>query len=220
MRAIWDSWQNGTKLDFRGDFYQHTLMTPFFDPGPSEFGPPSVFVAAVGEKMTEVAGEVADGMLVHPFTTEEYLRQVTLPTIDRAVARTGRPRSGFQLAYPAFVVTGSTEEELTAAAAGVRRQIAFYGSTPAYRPVLNQHGWGEIQNELNLLSKRGAWDKMGELIDDDILGRFAVVGEPAAVAAGLLARFGDIIDRISLYVPRPLRDEVLSVVLAGVQQRG
>jgi probable F420-dependent oxidoreductase len=219
MRAIWDCWQNGTKLDFRGDFYQHTLMTPFFAPGPSEFGPPTVFLAAVGERMTDVAGEVADGMLVHPFTTEQYLREVTLPTIDRALARSGRSRSAFQVALQAFVVTGGTEEELAAAAAGARRQLAFYGSTSAYRPVLELHGWGDLQPELNRLSKQGAWTEMGDLIDDEMLGRFAVVGEPEAVADGLVARFGDVLDRLSFYLPGPVGDEELAALMAGVRRR-
>jgi probable F420-dependent oxidoreductase len=220
MRAIWDSWQNGTKLDFRGDFYQHTLMTPFFDPGPIDHAPPAVFVAAVGEKMTEVAGEVADGMLVHPFTTERYLREVTLPSIEAALERTGRTLSDFQLSYPAFVVTGSTEEAMATAAAGARRQIAFYGSTPAYRPVLELHGWGDLQPELNRLSKQGSWAEMGGLIDDSMLASFAVVGDPATAAAALRRRFDGIIDRVSFYLPYSLPDRDLAVLLQGVQAAG
>jgi probable F420-dependent oxidoreductase len=201
MRAIWDSWQNGSKLDFRGDFYQHTLMTPFFNPGPSEYGPPKVFLAAVGEKMTEVAGEVADGMLVHGFTTERYMREVTVPTIERGLASSGRDRSQFQLAYPAFIVTGNNEEEMEEASTGTRRQIAFYGSTPAYRGVLDLHGWGDLQPDLNRLSKQGEWAKMGELIDDEILRTFAVIGEPASIGGQLVERFGGLIDRVSFYLP-------------------
>ncbi len=217
MRAIWDCWQHGTKLDFRGDFYQHTLMTPFFDPGPIDVAPPAVFVAAVGGKMTEVAGEVADGMLVHPFTTERYLREVTLPCIEGALERSGRSRSDFQLSYPAFVVTGSTEEAMAAAAVGARRQIAFYGSTPAYRPVLELHGWGDLQAELNGLSKRGAWAEMGELIDDEMLANFAVIGDPASAGAQLLSRFDNIVDRVSFYLPYTLADEDLAVLLQAVK---
>jgi probable F420-dependent oxidoreductase len=201
MRAIWDSWQNGTKLDFRGEFYTHTLMTPFFNPGPNDCGPPKVFLAAVGEGMTRVAGEVADGMLVHGFTTERYLREVTLPTIETALRASGRQRSDFQLSYPAFVVTGDTEQQIAAAAVATRKQIAFYGSTPAYRPVLELHGWGELQTELNTLSKQGAWDEMGRRIDDDILDAFAVTGTPEEVPGKLQKRFGDVVDRLSLYMP-------------------
>ena len=201
MRAIWASWNEGTKLDFRGDFYSHTLMTPFFNPGPGTYGVPKVFLAAVGEKMTEVAGEVADGMLVHGFTTERYLREITLPAIDRGLAKSGRSREEFQLQLPAFVVAGDDEEELSNAAAGVRQQIAFYGSTPSYRPVLDLHGWGDMQTELNALSKQGEWVKMGELIDDEIVNTFAVVGGFDEIASGIKKRYGDVVDRISFYAP-------------------
>ncbi|HZQ86036.1 MAG TPA: LLM class F420-dependent oxidoreductase [Acidimicrobiales bacterium] len=201
MRAIWDCWNNGTKLDFRGDFYQHTLMTPFFNPGPNPFGPPKVFLAAVGDKMTEVAGEVCDGLLVHGFTTERYLREVTLPAVERGLAKAGRSRDDFEVSYPSFIVTGDTEEAMEKAAVGTRQQIAFYGSTPAYRPVLELHGWGDLQTELNGLSKQGEWVKMGELIDDEIMTTFAVVAEPDEVPKALVSRFGDAVDRISFYTP-------------------
>jgi probable F420-dependent oxidoreductase len=201
MRAIWDTWQNGTKLDFRGDFYTHSLMTPFFNPGPSEYGPPKVFLAAVGEGMTRVAGEVADGMLVHGFTTERYLREKTLPAILDGLNASGRKRQDFQLSYPAFVVSGETDEQIESAAVGTRRQIAFYGSTPAYRSVLELHGWGDLQTELNTLSKRGEWEEMGRLIDDDMLNAFAVVAPPDQVPKVMTDRFGDVIDRLSFYTP-------------------
>jgi probable F420-dependent oxidoreductase len=201
MRAIWDTWATGTKLDFRGDFYTHTLMTPFFDPGPNPFGNPKVFLAAVGEKMTEVVGEVCDGMLCHGFTTERYLREVTLPALDRGLQKAGKTRADLELSLPSFVVTGATEEEMAASAKGVRQQIAFYGSTPAYRPVLELHGWGALQDELNPLSKQGEWVKMGDLIDDEVLNTFAVVGEPDQLATELLRRYGDVVERISFYAP-------------------
>ena len=200
-QAIWTAWEDGSKLDFRGDFYEHTLMTPFFDPGPNPYGAPRVFLAAVGELMTEVVGEVCDGMLCHGFTTESYLREVTLPAVERGLAKGDRNRTDIELSLPSFIVTGSTEEEMAAAADGVRQQIAFYGSTPAYRGVLEHHGWGELQTELNALSKQGRWVDMGTLIDDEMLAAFAVVAEPDAVAAGLLGRFGDVVDRISFYTP-------------------
>ena len=201
MQAIWECWAEGTKLDFRGDFYEHTLMTPFFNPGPNAHGAPKVFLAAVGELMTKVCGEVADGMLCHGFTTESYLREVTLPALGAGLEAGGRTRADLELSLPGFVVTGTTEEEHAAAAKGVREQIAFYGSTPAYRGVLEHHGWGDLQTELNALSKEGKWVEMGERIDDDILATFAVVAEPDAVGDALLARFGDLVDRMSFYVP-------------------
>ncbi len=201
IRAIWDSWDGDGTLDFRGDFYTHTLMTPFFNPGPSGFGHPKVFLAAVGPKMTEVAGEVCDGLLCHGFTTASYLQDETLPAVETGLARAGRSRADLELSIPAFIVTGKDEEELAASAVGVRRQIAFYGSTPAYRGVLEHHGWGDLQDELNHLSKQGEWATMGELIDDEILGTFAVVAEPDAVAGALLDRWGELVDRISFYAP-------------------
>jgi probable F420-dependent oxidoreductase len=218
MRAIWDTWATGTKLDFRGDFYTHTLMTPFFDPGPNPFGNPKVLLAAVGEKMTEVVGEVCDGMLCHGFTTERYLREVTLPALDRGLQRAGKTRTDLELSLPSFVVTGSTEEEMKASAQGVRQQIAFYGSTPAYRPVLELHGWGALQDELNPLSKQGEWVKMGDLIDDEVLTTFAVVGEPDQLAPELLRRYGDVVERISFYAPYKTAPDVWLPVIEALKK--
>jgi probable F420-dependent oxidoreductase len=201
MRAIWASWSDGGKLDFRGDFYRHTLMTPFFNPGPNPYRTPKVFLAAVGERMTEVAGEAADGILLHGFTTERYVREVTLPALERGWARAGKERSDFELSGPMFVVTGTNDEEYENARRGTKQQIAFYGSTPAYRGVLELHGWGDLQGELNRLSKQGDWTQMGELIDDEMLATFAVSGEPEEIPAKLLARYGDIVDRVSFYAP-------------------
>lgn len=201
MRAIWACWNDGEKLDFRGEFYRHTLMTPFFNPGPTGHGPPKVFLAAVGEHMTEVAGEVADGILIHGFTTERYVREVTIPAVERGLAKAGRSREGFEVSGPLFVVTGTTDEEVERAKTGTRQQIAFYGSTPNYKPVLDLHGWGELQPELNALSKQGKWVEMGELIDDEILSTFAVISGPDDVAKELKSRFGDVVDRCSFYAP-------------------
>jgi probable F420-dependent oxidoreductase len=204
IRAIWDCWLNGTKLDFRGDFYTHTLMTPFFTPDKADlagFGVPKIYLAGVGELMTEVAGEVCDGFLCHGFTTEKYLREVTLPALERGRAKAGKTLEGFDIVGPSFVVTGTNEQELEAAAKGTRQQIAFYGSTPAYRPVLELHGWGALQDELNALSKQGKWEEMGTLIDDEILNTFAVVGSPEEIAPELHRRYGDVISRISFYAP-------------------
>ncbi|MGY6500336.1 MAG: LLM class F420-dependent oxidoreductase [Acidimicrobiales bacterium] len=201
IRAIWDTWNNDTKLDFRGDFYTHTLMTPFFNPGPNPHGDAKIFIAGVGPLMTKVAGEVCDGFLVHGFTTESYLREVTLPALEEGMAISGRQRSDFEISFPAFVVTGTNEDEMAKSADATRAQIAFYGSTPAYRGVLEHHGWGDLQTELNTLSKQGKWAEMGTLIDDDILNTFAVVSEPSGVAAGLAGRFGDVVDRVSFYAP-------------------
>jgi probable F420-dependent oxidoreductase len=201
IRAIWASWNDGTKLDFQGDFYTHTLMTPFFNPGPNPHGDAKIFLAGVGELMTEVAGEVCDGFLCHGFTTERYLREVTVPALERGAATAGRSLGDIEISGPAFVVTGTTEEEMAASVAGTKQQIAFYGSTPAYRGVLELHGWGGLQDDLNKMSKEGKWKEMGELITDDILHTFAVVGEPEQLAPELQARYGDVVSRISFYAP-------------------
>jgi probable F420-dependent oxidoreductase len=204
MRAIWNTWLTGEKLDFRGEFYRHTLMTPFFTPDRDElgdFGTPKVFLAGVGPLMTEVAGEVCDGFICHGFTTEKFLREVTLPALRRGREKAGKTMEGFEIVGPSFVVTGTNDEEIEQAATSTRQQIAFYGSTPAYRPVLDMHGWGGLQDELNTLSKQGEWTKMGTLIDDEILNTFAVVGEPEQIAPELSQRYGDVIQRISFYAP-------------------
>ena len=207
LRAIWSCWNDGTRLAFRGEFYRHTLMTPFFSPGPNEFGPPKVFLAAVGQLMTEVAGEVADGLIVHPFTTERYLREVTLPALDRGLAKSGRDRSTFQISFTGMIVTGDTDEEHRATSVEIRRQLAFYGSTPVYRGVLELHGWHDLQPRLNDLSRSGQWDQMAELISDDVLDAFSVVAEAEDVATRIRARIGDVVDRFSIYETENMNSE-------------
>jgi probable F420-dependent oxidoreductase len=220
IRAIWDTWENGTPLNFRGDFYTHTLMTPFFTPDRADlagFGTPKIFLAGVGELMTEVAGEVCDGFICHGFTTEKYLREVTIPALARGRAKVGKTMEGFEIVGPSFVVTGNDESEMQAAAAGTRQQIAFYGSTPAYRGVLDIHGWGGLQDELNTLSKQGKWVEMGNLINDEILNTFAVVGTPEQVAPELKRRYDDVIQRVSFYAPYKSNPERWQQVIADLQ---
>jgi probable F420-dependent oxidoreductase len=216
MRAIWDCWNDGARLNFRGDYYTHTLMTPFFDPGPNLYGAPRVLLAGVGDVMTAVAGEVADGFLCHAFTTERYLCEVTRPALERG--RAGRGLAGYQVSGSPFVATGRTEEELAQACRGVRGQIAFYGSTPAYRPVLELHGWGELAEELHRLSLQGQWKQMGEAIDETVLNTFAVVAEPAAVAAELVRRYGDVMTRMTLYTPYALGPDVLAQIVGDLRR--
>ena len=207
MRAIWKCWYEGEKLDFRGEFYTHTLMTPMFTPGNNSHGPPRVWLAAVGPKMTEVAGEVADGMIVHGFTTKKYLEEVTLPAIERGLAKAGRPRKDFEMVYPGFVVSGRDEKEWEASRTAVTRQIAFYGSTPAYKGVLDAHGWGDLQPELNALSKQGQWVEMGKRISDETLEQFAVMSEPNKVAGAMKERWGGVVDRLTCTFPFAGDDE-------------
>ena len=201
IRAIWRAWNQDEKLDFRGDFYTHTLMTPVFNPGQNPYGTPRIFVAGIGPKMTEVAGEVADGFFVHPFHTPEFIAAVTLPALERGLAKADRARKDFEIACQVIIASGSTEEEFTAAKNAARAQISFYGSTPAYRPVLECHGRGELQSELNRLSKAGRWLEMAGLIDDDLLEKIAVLGSPDEIASKLRARCEKFADRVSLIAP-------------------
>ena len=194
LKAIWACWYEDAPLDFRGEFYQHTLMTPMFTPTDRGCGAPPVLVAAVGPLMTENAAEVADGVLLHSFTTEEYIRDTTLPAIEAGLAKSGRKRSDLQVVGGPFFVTGETEEEFNQVKLAARNQIAFYASTPAYRGVLDSIGYGELQPELNPLSKAGQWAAMGQRIDDALLDKLALVGEPAEIAAKLSQRFGGVFD--------------------------
>jgi probable F420-dependent oxidoreductase len=218
VRAVWACWNDRAPLDFRGEFYRHTLMTPFFDPGPNPYGAPTIQLAAVGTLMTEVAGEVADGMILHAFTTERYVREVTLPALERGWAKAGKQRSDFEISGPMFIVSGANEEELERARKGTREQIAFYGSTPAYRGVLELHGWGDLQTDLNRLSKLGDWVAMGDLITDDILETFAVIAEPEDVPKAMLARYGGVVDRVQFYAPYRSDPDRWKQVLAGFKE--
>jgi probable F420-dependent oxidoreductase len=217
MRAIWEAWNTEGKLDFRGEFYTHTLMTPFFSPGPNPYGTPTVMLAGVGEHMTEVAGEVADGMILHPFTTPKYVDTVTMPALERGFAAAGKTRADFQLTLPVFLVTGTTDEEWAAARTATQGQIAFYGSTPGYHGVLRAHGWDDLGPELNQLSRQGEWAKMGELITDEMLEAFAVVAPPDQLAAGIRARWGDVLDRCSFYAAYDAPPELWAQVVADLK---
>jgi probable F420-dependent oxidoreductase len=234
LRAIWSAWVTGERLNFRGDFYQHTLMTPMFTP-PSTYPAPPVFLAAVGARMTMAAGAVADGLLVHPFSTPRYLRDVTLPAIVRGASAAasdgtaaasdgtavasdgtavadgastsdgggirlaiGRP---FQVVASTLVISGRTDAEFAESRKRVAEQLAFYGSTPAYRPVLEAHGWGDLGDELNRLSKQAdpdRWQQMGRLLTEDVLAEFAISGEPDEIGPLLMQRYGNLIDRYEL----------------------
>ena len=194
LKAIWACWYEGVPLDFQGEFYQHTLMTPMFIPPDRTHGAPPVYVAAVGPLMTENAAEVADGILLHSFTTEEYIRTVTLPAVQAGLAKSGRSRDALQIVAAPFFITGETEEQFNQVKLAALNQIAFYGSTPAYRPVLESVGYGELQGELNRLSKEGKWLEMGQCIDETLLNKIALVGEPKEIANKLVQRFGDVFD--------------------------
>ncbi len=195
MRAIWDSWYEGKPLNFEGEYYTHTLMTPAFSPQDTQYGPPKVRLAAVGPVMTRVAAEVADGVIVHPFSNEKYIREVTLPAVAEGLKRSGRKREDFEITYSPFVISGKDEETFDAVKANAKKRIAFYGSTPAYKNVLAVHGWGDLQGELNRMSKEGKWDEMAELITDEMLNTFGVMGEPDTIVPEMKKRYSDFADR-------------------------
>ncbi|WP_054811243.1 TIGR03617 family F420-dependent LLM class oxidoreductase [Nocardia arizonensis] len=210
LRAIFDRWNTGAPLDFRGEYYRHTLMTPTFDPGPNPFGPPPIYLGGLGPVMTRTAAEVADGLLVMPFNTARYLRERVLPSVRAGLAASNRSAAEFTVVPEVIVAVADTERDREAADAAARKLLGFYGSTPAYRPVLDLHGWGDLQPELNALSKRGRWQDMADLIDDDILSTLVARGTPAEVAAEIRARVGGIGDRVCFYQPRPPADETLA----------
>jgi probable F420-dependent oxidoreductase len=198
LDAVFTAWETGGQLSFEGEFYRHTLMIPAFDPGPNPFGRPPVYVGGFGPRMVTVAGEVADGLITHPFTTRESLESITMPALERGLAASGRTRADVQVVCATLVVTADREEELERLRGVARQQLAFYGSTPAYAPTLECHGWGDLHPELNRLSKEGRWEEMAGLIDDDVLDAVAVVGEPASIAPRLRARLDGIADAVSL----------------------
>jgi probable F420-dependent oxidoreductase len=218
LHEIWSCWRDGTKLGFEGDFYTHKLMTPMFTPEPQPYAFPKIFVAAVGEAMTEMCGEVADGMLAHAFTTKRYFQEVTTPALLRGMERSGRQRSEFQLSAPIFVVTGNDDSDLAAGAVSTRKQIAFYGSTPAYRKVLELHGWGDLHTELHRLSRAGEWDAMGSLIDEEILEAFAVVAPLDEVADKIRDRCDGVIDRVLVGFPSSVPADTVSAVLRQLRE--
>jgi len=198
VKAIFARWEGRAGLAFEGEFYRHTLMIPAFDPGPNPFGPPPVYVGGFGPRMVGVAGEVADGLITHPFNTRESLRRQVLPALGKGLARAGRRRADVDVICATLVVTADEGEELERVKAADREQLAFYGSTPAYRPPADVRGWGELRRALNRLSKQGRWDEMAGLADDELLEMVAVVGPRREIAAKLRARLEGVADGVSL----------------------
>lgn len=198
IQAIFTAWQTGEPLRYEGEFYRHTLMTPAFSPGPNPYGVPPIYCGGFGPKMTEVVAEVADGFIVHPFHTPASIQQLTLPALKNGFARAGKSREQFTIAVNLIVGSGESEETLTAAREKIRRQIAFYGSTPAYRTVLEVHGLGELQSQLNILSKDGHWDAMAALVPDSLLDAVAVVCPRNEMAVRIRERCAGIFDRVNL----------------------
>lgn len=203
IRAIWHCWQTGEKLKFEGEFYRHTLMSPVFSPPPNPYGVPPIFVAGIGPAMTEVAGEVGDGYFVHPFNSQRSLADLSLKALERGLAKAGARRENFQIAAQVITATGLDEQSMQQAVFSARSQIAFYASTPAYLPVLQCHGWEDLQSKAGQLAAQGKWMDMANLVDDEMLHTFAVVGTPQEVAREITARYRGKVDRISPVAYQP-----------------
>jgi probable F420-dependent oxidoreductase len=212
LRAIFATWNDGERLDFRGEYHRHTLMTPTFVPGPNPYGPPPIYLGALGPRLTRATAEVADGLLVMPFGSKRFLHGTTLPAVRAGLAAAGRSEDDFEV-VPEIIVSvasgvGSDDDH-----ASTRMLLAFYGSTPAYRPVLDAHGWGDLQPELNTMSKQGRWQEMAGLIDDEMLHTIAACGTPAEIAAHIRDRVDGVSDRICLYQPGPIGVEPLAEIV-------
>ncbi len=220
LRAIWASWQQGERLRFRGEFYSFTLMTPFFDPGPIKHPDIPVYIAGVGPLMARLAGRVGDGYHVHPFHTVRFLREVTVPAIREGAQQAGRRANEVEVASSVFVITGRDRREMEAMREQVRRQIAFYASTPVYRRVLDQHGW-DFGPRLTSMSKRGKWESMADLVTDEAVAEIAVEAPLNSLGAALRARYEGILDRIGIYnldsEDRPITDEELSHIISAAR---
>jgi probable F420-dependent oxidoreductase len=216
VRAIWSTWQDGTPLRFEGACYRHTLTTPFFTPEPQPTGPPRVYLAGVGPAMTAVAGEVGDGFFVHPFSSPAYLRSTTIPAL-RAGRRGADP--DFELAWPVMVATGPTDAARADAELATRAQIAFYASTPAYRPVLELHGRAELQPELRARTKSDDWSRLLELVDDELFDLVAVRGTPTECGRELADRTAGLVDRVATNAPYASDPDIWSDVLKAFRSR-
>ncbi len=216
LRAIFGAWQDDTPVAFDGTYYRHTLMTPFFNPGPAPSGPPRIFLAGVGPEMTRVAGDVADGFFVHPFSTRSYLESITLPAL-RSGSRGAQP--SYEVAWPMMIATGENDEARRAAEYATRAQIAFYASTPAYRPVLDHHDRGELQPEFNRLSKLGDWDAMVTLVDDELFDLIAVRGTPTECGGELARRTAGVVDRAATNAPYAAGPDVWVQVLKAFRSQ-
>lgn len=214
LHAIWACWNDDEPLDFRGQYYRHTLMTPMFHPGRSPWGRPAVLLAAVGPRMLRVAAQVADGLIAHPLSSRRLLCERILPTIREVRVELGRT-DDFELSCPVLVVTGSSDAELARARESVRKQIAFYASTPAYRPALDLYGEGGTADRLRALSVQQRWDDMTDLVSDELLREFSVEAPAAALCDVLRERFTGVLDRVALYAPYPVAAEVWEKALAS-----
>lgn len=201
LKAIWQTWQHNTPLNYRGEYYTHTLMSPFFQPAPLDRLHIPIYIAGVNEYLCRLAGELCDGFHVHPFHTAEYLRDFILPNIEAGAAKTGRSRADIATTCAIFVVTGNNQQEIEDDKPAIKTQIAFYASTPTYRPVLEHHGWGDLQDKLSVYAREGRWMEMHELISDELLEKVAVIAPYKELAQQVQARYTGLLDRVGYYLP-------------------
>ncbi|MCS6924726.1 MAG: TIGR03617 family F420-dependent LLM class oxidoreductase [Candidatus Binatia bacterium] len=199
LRVIWDCWQNGTPLNFRGQFYTFTLMTPAFHPGPIAHPHVPIDIAGVNPSICRLAGELCEGFHAHPLHTARYLREVVLPQIEQGAKKAGRSRKDITIATSAFVIMGDSRKEMEAMREKVRQQIAFYASTRTYKPVLDLHGWGDVCLRLSEKAAKGEWQSMAKEITDEMLAEFAVTGAPEEVPSLLKAKYNGLLDRVMFY---------------------
>jgi len=218
LRAIFTTWQEGQPLNFEGDYYSHTLMTPNFNPGPLPYDFPKISLAAVGPEMTRVAAEVADGVMLHSFMTERYAREVAVPAIESTLTRASRARGEFSISYAPFLVSGRDEKEFQASARVARERISFYGSTPAYRRILELHGWEELQTELHRLSRLGRWVDMADAVDDEVLHAFAVVAPHDEMPDAFVRRIHGISDSTQVLEGTGIDGELMTRILGRAHE--
>jgi len=215
LHAIFRCFHDGERLEFRGQYYTHTLMTPMFIPPRLAWDPPPIWVGALGPRMTQMAAELADGVLIHPFNSELFLRTVTLPRVEAGLAASGRDRASFTLGVDVMACVYGDEAERVVAENGCRSNLAFYASTPSYRVTLDAHGWGDLQPELNRMTKSGQWAEMPRLIDDALLDALCARGTPAEAGRALRQRYAGIADRVSLSVPYRIAPTTLAELVAA-----
>jgi probable F420-dependent oxidoreductase len=219
LHAIWDNWQEGKKLDFQGRFYTFTLMTPFFSPGAGAHPRPPVYVSAINPYNCRVAGEVCDGLAVHPLTSPEYLKEVIMPNVAKGAAQAGRARNAIKISGAGFIITGPDSKAIAARKKAVKRQIAFYASTRTYSPVLETHGFQDVGRKLHEMSLAGQWEQMPSLISDELLNAFAVVGSYDEVAAQVKERYGDLLDEVvfNMEASSPGDQRALQRIIEGLK---
>lgn len=221
MRAFWDCWQNGTKLNFRGEFFKLTLMAPFFDPGPHDWRDIPIYIAGVNQHMLQLAGELCQGVHLHPLHTARYIKEYALPHLETGLQKSGRQRAEIEISTIAFVIPADDAGKAKEYEARARQQISFYASTPSYRVVMDLHGWSEIAEQLGRLAVRGQWAEMPHLVTDEMMAEFVVSGTWAELPARIKAKYaGGLLDRVSYYIPFVPGDNEAGwqATLAGFQQ--